>query len=137
MSNKNVIIENCATDYMLYLLFISNQIKVYHWRTSSYARHKASDELYSEFNNLVDRFIETLHGRIIIDNANKDFRIAVPKKKIELYDFNDNNIKDLLLLSKKFLEEDLHEISKYSELANIRDEMLALINKNIYLFTLK
>ena len=42
------------------LLHISSQIKVYHWQTLSFARHKATDELYAEFNSLMDRFVEAM-----------------------------------------------------------------------------
>ena len=38
-------------------------IKLYHWRTHSYATHKATDELYSLLNKHMDRFIEVLLGK--------------------------------------------------------------------------
>jgi len=35
-----------------------NVIKIYHWKTRSYAQHKATDELYGRLNENIDKFIE-------------------------------------------------------------------------------
>ena len=37
-------------------------VKLYHWKTHSYATHKATDELYSKLNDNIDHFIEVLLG---------------------------------------------------------------------------
>jgi DNA-binding ferritin-like protein len=137
MANKSSELILNSSRYMYHLLNISNQIRVYHWKTHIFSRHKASDELYSNLNELIDRFIEALQGRLIIETNDKYFRIPIPLEKIKLIDYNDNNIAELLVSYKIFLEEEMKSISEYSDLANIRDEMLALINNNIYLFTLK
>ena len=42
---------------------IQVHIKLYHWMTTSYARHKASDQLLEELVPKVDKFIEILFGR--------------------------------------------------------------------------
>jgi hypothetical protein len=137
MSNKSSELILNSSKYMYFLLNMSNQIRVYHWRTLVFSRHKASDELYSNLNELIDRFIEALQGRLIVETNDKTFRIPVPRKRISLVDYDDDSVSLLLFSFKEFLENDLKIISEYSDLANIRDEMLALINNNIYLFTLK
>jgi DNA-binding ferritin-like protein len=38
-------------------------VKLYHWKTSSYATHKATDELYTNLNANIDKFIEVLLGK--------------------------------------------------------------------------
>ena len=38
-------------------------IKLYHWKTHSYATHKATDELYSKINENIDKFMEVLLGK--------------------------------------------------------------------------
>lgn len=126
-----------SSEYMYYLLDVSNQIKVYHWRTLIFSRHKASDDLYSTLNELIDRFIEALQGRLIVETTKLNYRIPIPSKKIKLIDYNDSTIMSLLGSFKQFLEGEMKSISEYTDLANIRDEMLALINNNIYLFTLQ
>ena len=40
-----------------------NTIKLFHWKTHSYATHKATDELYSKINDNVDTFVEVLLGK--------------------------------------------------------------------------
>lgn len=35
-------------------------VKLYHWKTHSYATHKATDQLYDSLNDNVDKFIEVL-----------------------------------------------------------------------------
>ena len=37
-----------------------NTVKLYHWKTHSYAQHKATDELYSKLNENIDTFVEIL-----------------------------------------------------------------------------
>ena len=38
-------------------------VKLFHWKTHSYATHKATDELYSKLNDDIDKFIEVLLGK--------------------------------------------------------------------------
>ena len=40
------------------LLTILNQIKVYHWQTTSFSEHKALDMAYESLGELVDEFVE-------------------------------------------------------------------------------
>ena len=35
-------------------------VKLFHWKTTSYATHKATDELYDKLNENIDSFIEIL-----------------------------------------------------------------------------
>jgi hypothetical protein len=119
------------------LLHISNLIKVYHWQTLLYARHKATDELYSDFNSLTDRFVEALNGNLIRINQNN--RISVNDYNITLVDISDNKGVSILKITIELLKSDLFTkvIGNNSDLMTIRDEMLELINKNYYLFTMK
>jgi len=119
------------------LLHISNLIKVYHWQTLLYARHKATDELYSDFNSLTDRFVEALNGNLIRINQNN--RISVNDYNITLIDISDNKGVSILKITIELLKSDLFTtvIGNNADLMTIRDEMLELINKNYYLFTMK
>ena len=38
-------------------------VKLYHWKTTSYATHKATDDLYTKLNANIDSFIEVLLGK--------------------------------------------------------------------------
>jgi len=124
---------------MVTLLTILNQVKLYHWQTLSHPRHKATDELYGDLSDLIDKFIEVLMGRLIVENNNPQYRILLgDKNKIRLDEYIDSNAYQLIQNTKNYFEsEELNEILKNStELANIRDEMLAAINKVGYLFSL-
>jgi DNA-binding ferritin-like protein len=69
-------------------------VKLYHWKTHSYATHKATDELYTKFNEHIDRFIEVLLGKT---GSRIDL---MSHKNIKLIDLNtqesfERKIKDL------------------------------------------
>lgn len=102
--------------------------KLYHWNTSSFARHKATDSFGSELSNLIDKFVEVFIGRYKIKpqvykvNLNQDY-------------LTDNGIINLFEQTRKYLESMNGKIS-HSDLLNIRDELLAEVNKMLYLFTL-
>ena len=40
-----------------------DQIKLYHWSTVSYARHKATDEVIERLDKNIDRFTEVFIGK--------------------------------------------------------------------------
>jgi hypothetical protein len=126
------------SDCLLILMTILNQVKLYHWQTLSYPRHKATDVLYSELSDLTDKFIETLHGRIGYNNSNYRIMLADNKSNIFLKNMKDSKGCELLKNIKDYLESnDFNKIlENYTELLNIRDEMLGVVNKANYLFTL-
>lgn len=115
----------------IFLHFLS-QVRLYHWQTYSFSRHKASDELYTAMSGLIDQFIETYQG--------KYKRVHVSTKAyIPVFNLDDKKILDYLVDFKEFLLVDLEEHldnMKNSDLFNIRDEMLSKINQTLYLFTL-
>ena len=110
---------------------ISNTIKLYHWQTRSYPRHKATDELHSKLLDLIDTFVEVYIGKYSRPDFNGEFNITI-KELSDEYAF------DLLTHFAEYLEKDLPKVlsSKDTHLLNIRDEMLATINQTMYLFTL-
>ena len=121
-----------------FLTFI-NQIKIYHWQTTSYPRHKATDELHSELSDLVDKFIEVLTGRLIVETESSNKRILLTTDSIKLYNCTDAKGYQIIINIKKYLESDefINVIKTSSELINIKEEMLAAINKTSYLFSLQ
>ena len=126
---------------LLTFLTITTQIKLYHWQTLSHPRHLASGELYSHLDELVDRFIEALQGRAIMETGNPNFRILLSDRMntITLKNYNDSDALTLILNVKTYLESGEFNsiIGRFTDLLNIRDEMLAAINKSSYLFSLK
>ena len=127
-----------ASKCMCVFLSILNTIKIYHWQTLSHPRHKATDELYNNMSSLIDKFIEVLTGRLIIDLNDQTYRIPINENCMKLKDYLDNTDLELVKNIKIYLEKDELQqfINYYPELLNIRDEMLAEVNKTAYLFTL-
>ena len=110
-----------------------NTIKLFHWKTKSYAKHKATDDLYAKLNENVDTFVEFLLGK-------DESRIKMVEKRCRLLDSeNTKDFKSRIYEYREFLI----DISKYfdqkrdTDLLNVRDEILGDINQFLYLMTFK
>ena len=44
-------------------LHMLNTVKLYHWKTTSFSTHKATDELYGTLNEQLDKFVEVMLGK--------------------------------------------------------------------------
>jgi hypothetical protein len=111
-------------------------IKLFHWKTHSYATHQATDKLYTKMNANIDHFVEVLLGKSGLRTdlmSNKHIRLVdlssaeSLKREIEafkgyLVSLNDN------ATMKKMSNTDLF---------NIRDEILGDLNQFLYLLTFK
>jgi len=106
-------------------------IKLYHWQTKSFARHKATDDLLLALAPLVDQFIEVYMGRYKRPNFTKGMEITVEQ-------MSDGEAGEYMGYYVDFLKNEVPKNLKSSDtdLMNIRDEMLSLFNKTMYLFTL-
>ena len=111
-------------------------VKLYHWKTFSYATHKATDELYSKLNENIDRFMEVLLGK---SGQRTDL---MDHKNIRLFDLNSQeSLKKKVEEFKSYLvdldyKEQLKKMSN-ADLYTIRDELLADMNQFLYLLTFK
>jgi len=113
-------------------LEILDTIKLYHWKTHSYAQHRATDELHEKLSKSVDSFVEVLMGK-------SSRRIDQFHRNIRLYDFRTSGrLQEKIIEFREFLV-DLNYVldSKDTDLFSIRDDMIILINQFLYLFTLE
>jgi len=108
-----------------------NTVKLYHWKTKSYAQHKATDELYGRLNDNIDKFVEVMLGK-------DESRIKMIEKKIDVLDYsNVSDFKEKMYKYRDFLV----ELDKYfdgkkdSDLLSIRDDILVDLNQFLYLMT--
>ena len=114
------------------LLEMINVIKLYHWKTHSYADHTATDDLYEKLSANVDKFVEVYLGKqgsrikkwdsemsIVQYHRKKDFRSKMFEYREFLTDMNN-----------------CFDSTKDSDLLSIRDDILADINQFLYLFTM-
>ena len=113
-----------------------NTVKLYHWKTYSYATHKATDELGDSLQKNIDSFVEVLLGKRG-DRVN-----LMHLKKISLKDFDSASaFKKQINEYKSYLVNlDHHKALQgmsNSDLYTIRDEMLSDLNQFLYLFTFK
>jgi DNA-binding ferritin-like protein len=110
-------------------LELINMVKLYHWKTKSYAQHQATDELHSKLNKHTDEFVEVLIGK----HSN---RIRMVSKKMDLID--SNTVKDFkanIYTYRDFLIDmnNYFDEKKDSDLLSIRDDILVDINQFLYL----
>ena len=111
-------------------------IKLFHWKTHSFATHKATDELYDSLNENIDKFIEVLLGKtgsridllrnktITLIDLNSQEQLESKIGYFKNYLVGLNNYKSLSLMTN-------------TDLLNIRDEILGDLNKFLYLLTFK
>jgi len=92
-----------------------------HLQTTSYAEHKALGAYYDGILDLTDKFSEVYFGRM------KRVEIVIPESK------NTSAVEHLKGLQSTI---DSERNNYPSELQNIMDEMLALVDKTLYLLTL-
>jgi hypothetical protein len=135
-NNQGKSLQKFEQEVAIKFLEILNLIKLYHWKTHSYATHKATDELSSKLHENVDSFIEILLGK-------RGDRINLRHvKHISLKDFDSvSEFKREMEKFKGYLvnldNESALKTMSNSDIYNIRDEMLANINQFLYLLTFK
>jgi hypothetical protein len=126
-------------------LHMLNTVKLYHWKTTNFATHKATDELYGKLNEKIDEFVEVMLGKREMGGRPKLLAIPIvvgceragPLIKLGVYSNNEafkkqiENYKDFLLKLNHSLGLDLN-----TDLLAIRDEILAAFNQFLYLLTL-
>ena len=120
----------CETIVQVFFNMLLN-IRLYHWSTTSYARHTGSGALYHALGLLIDQFTETYMGRYKRPEFKSSFNVQVKQ-------FHDSNINEALREYVQFLKYEVPNYLKESDtdLLNIRDEIVGEINKTLYLFTL-
>jgi len=114
---------------VLMFLRMLNTVKLYHWKTSSFAQHKATDELYTNLNASIDSFVEIMLGK---DGTRVNLTSV---KSIPLHDYtNLSDFKQEVDMYKEYLK----NLNKEgTDLLNVRDEILGHLNQFTYLLTFK
>jgi len=128
--------QSFEQETVLAFLEMLNTIKLYHWKTRSFATHKATDKLYQQLNDTIDNFVEILLGKF-------GDRVDLTKiKSIPLHDFTTQEqfVKEIISYKEFLVSLDTNHTMKSmsnSDLYNIRDEMLGNLNQLLYLLTFK
>lgn len=138
VKTRRVLSSNAYSQQKIVSTFLQmlNTVKLYHWKTTSFAQHKATDELYSNINKNVDSFVEMMLGKT-------GSRINLPgHSTLPLSDYSNivgftreiNYYKQFLINMGK----DSKLSAPYNtDLMTIRDELLGNLNQFSYLLTFK
>lgn len=121
-----------AADDVNFFLTMREQIKVYHWQTKSYSRHKATDGVISSLDESIDKYVEVYMGKY-----NRP-HMSSRNNTIKLQNLSEKSIVRFIHSCVGYLNGPLTKRLKPvdTDLMNIRDEMLAELNQLLYLFTL-
>ena len=109
-----------------------DQIKIYHWQTSSYARHKATDDVIKALDEHIDLFVEIWMGKYGRPKLTRGTSL------LQLRNMSEKAAVKFVKEGIEYLNGPLTRALKGTDtdLANVRDEMLGDLNKLLYLFTL-
>lgn len=123
-------------NFITNFLTLHNQFKVYHWQTQkkvgSYAQHIAFGTAYDELSEHIDDFIEIYQGKRGVIKGRDGFTL-------NLQNLDDN--------PEAFIDEFIGYLTQYvtealdstadTDLLNIRDEMLGILNQTKYRLMMK
>ena len=116
-----------------FFFMMRSQIKLYHWQTKMYSRHKATDGVIEALDASIDKYVEVYMGKYGRMKMNSSTATTTVKNLSESSIFN--FIKRCIQYLNNDLVKNLKETD--TDLVNIRDEMLAELNQLLYLFSLK
>lgn len=117
-------------NFITNLLTLQNQLRVFHWQTQrkvgSFAQHSAFGTAYEELDPLIDDFIEIYQGKKGVIMGRDGFVVKLKNLSDNPESFVDSFI--------SYLSENIPQALEESDtdLLNIRDEMLAILNQTKY-----
>ena len=113
------------------LLTIQNQMRVFHWQTQkkpgSFAQHQAFGTAYEDLDPLIDDFIEIFQGKNGAIMGKDGFTL----KLMNLSDNFESVIDEYITFLRETVTQSL-EPEYDSDLLNIKDEMMAILNQTKY-----
>lgn len=116
-----------AEEFVSKVLFDRDAAHIAHWKTKSYAEHKALNEFYDEVLELIDGFVEQYQGYY-------GKRMEITRK-----DGDASEICDALEASAEWIERMRYEICDKDEtpLQNTIDEVVRQYQSTLYMLTLE
>jgi len=108
------------------MMSAQQSLRLQHWMTKSHAEHKAIGKAYEGLDDLIDTFVETLIGAKSRDVLSGISSLSVGGDVQKI-------LADLENVLRNDVPKDVGE--KETALLNIRDEILALVQRTKYLLT--
>ncbi len=119
-------------EIILNLIRIQTQFKFLHWQTYGDAKHRLYGDVNSALGDKIDEFVEIMMGKYGRPNFESEFSVSFKDiSDINMQEFMDDIVEFLVGLS------DSLDPKYDTDLLNLKDEMLGLMNKTKYLLTLK
>jgi DNA-binding ferritin-like protein len=122
-NGMNLNIDSIASKIVIYEL----QLQLVHWQTSSYAEHKATNEIYEYLQDFKDDLLEKLMGY----TGKKPNNINIGSINTTL---SMNIAMEICNFAKSL--KSYAEINDYLDISNLADELSGRANKFKYLLTL-
>lgn len=107
-------------------LCFQSALRLYHWNTRHYSRHLASGNLYTKLDGMIDEFVEVMRGQGLPTHPMLKCHLARPP--------TDEEMVALLRAFRRLLKE---MKLRSADLKNLRDAMVAEVNRTLYLFRLR
>lgn len=116
-----------AEQFVSLVLLARDAAHLAHWKTTSYAEHKALNEFYDEVLELIDGFVEQYQGYY---NKRMDISLSSDQP---------GEIRKLLDSQVEWIEKNRYDICEKDEtpLQNTIDEIVRVYQHTFYLLTLK
>ena len=118
------------------MLELLTLLRLYHWNTLSYATHKATGDLYDSLSDKVDEYVETMIGK-----SDSKYRINMSNyKRLTINGVSSNAEMERTIKSFIKMLVNFHSHlpqTFYSDVNNIKDDIMGTLNKYLYLLTLK
>jgi DNA-binding ferritin-like protein len=111
-------------------LGLHTQLKIFHWQTKGHARHELFAKVRDTFEGLMDEFVEQAMGQY------GRFELGEENDTIKMMNLSQLKPTDLANTICESLVDMTNQINPQdTNLLNLRDEMLGLIQKMKYLLT--
>ena len=116
-----------------FFFILRNQVKLYHWQTKSYSRHKATDDAVEKLDSLIDQYVEVYMGKYGRP------RMTASTGTLVVKNVSEQAMVRFIQQAIAYLQKDLvkHLKASDTDLINLRDEIMADLHQLLYLFTLK
>jgi hypothetical protein len=121
-----------SAEIVVLFMTLRDQVKIYHWQTKEFSRHKATDELVDKLDGNIDKFVETFMGKYGRPSFGRS------SSSIKIRNFHEKDAPALLKTYIKWMGTKLPKLlsPEDTDLLNIRDEIVGDLNQTLYLFTL-
>lgn len=112
---------------------LRDTLKIHHWQTNQFSTHTAIDKTIEDLDTLIDQYVEVYMSRFhrprFSPTASVHLKTLTRKSMVKMLE------QCSLYLHSPTFTRGLDK-TKHSDLYNIRDEMVAVIQRLLYLFTL-